>query len=130
MYTQQAISTLPAARDPECELASRCITAATRGGAQAEVTDIPTEVLTGLDAELAALDPAAGMDLFIACPACGSTWLAPFNVVDFFWAELNSWARRMLRDVHDLARAYGWCQEDILALNPQRRRAYLELVRS
>jgi hypothetical protein len=35
-----------------------------------------------------------------------------------------------LRDVHELASAYGWRESEILALSPQRRQAYLELVRA
>jgi hypothetical protein len=125
-----AVAELPGIADPELELASRCIIAASRAGAPAATADMPVDVLAGLDDELAALDPAAGLDLSIACPVCGRGWLSPFNVVVFLWAELHSWARRTLRDVHDLARAYGWCEADILAMKPHRRREYLELVRS
>jgi len=46
----------------------------------------------------------------------------------FFWAELAAEAKRLLREVDALARAYGWREADILALSSQRRHAYLELV--
>ena len=38
--------------------------------------------------------------------------------------------RRILREVDQLARAYGWREPDVLALGPARRRAYLGLVAS
>ena len=34
-----------------------------------------------------------------------------------------------LRDVHGLAAAYGWREEDVLRLSPTRRQIYLELAR-
>ena len=44
------------------------------------------------------------------------------------WSEIHAWARQLLRDVHALARAYGWREADILALSPTRRGIYLELL--
>jgi hypothetical protein len=35
----------------------------------------------------------------------------------------------VLGDVHELARAYGWSEPEVLALSPWRRAAYLALVR-
>jgi hypothetical protein len=37
-------------------------------------------------------------------------------------------ARSLLAEVHSLARAYGWTESEILALSPQRRSTYLEMV--
>jgi hypothetical protein len=48
--------------------------------------------------------------------------------VSFLWSEIHSWAQRLLRDVHAIAAAYGWREGDILAMNPLRRQAYLELI--
>ena len=42
---------------------------------------------------------------------------------------MHAWARRTLRDVHVLARAYGWREADVLALSPTRRQIYVELSR-
>ena len=62
------------------------------------------------------------------CPACTFTWSEPFDIVTFFWAEIDAWARRLLADVHVLASSYGWSERDILALSPVRRQYYLEMV--
>ena len=43
--------------------------------------------------------------------------------------EVQARARRLLREVDVLARAYGWTEADVLALSEQRRTAYLEIVR-
>ena len=49
--------------------------------------------------------------------------------VAFVWAELRAHAQRLLREVDMLARAYGWTEPEVLALDGARRVAYLELVR-
>ena len=41
--------------------------------------------------------------------------------------ELHAWALRTLREVHTLARSYGWREADVLALSGTRRQLYLEL---
>jgi hypothetical protein len=73
-------------------------------------------------------DPQADVRLALTCPACRHQWRSIFDIVTFFWIELDVWARRTLRDVHALARAYGWREADILALSPQRRQCYLEMI--
>ena len=59
--------------------------------------------------------------LAIECPACGRAADVPFAIATFLWREVDAWARRTLREVHALARAYGWSE----ARDPraQRRRA-------
>lgn len=79
---------------------------------------------------MAELDPAAELWLEATCPACGSTWsvlLDPAAIVD---EEVDRHARQVLREVDQLARAYGWREPDVLALSRERRRAYLGLVAS
>ncbi|WP_125612921.1 phage baseplate protein [Specibacter cremeus] len=90
----------------------------------------PGEDFAAVERRLAAADPLARLEVALHCPACGHDWVAPFDVVGFLWAELHHWALRLLRDVHTLARAYGWAEKDILAMHPHRRRRYLELVAS
>ncbi|HQR28578.1 MAG TPA: hypothetical protein PLP61_16155 [Nocardioides sp.] len=105
-------------------LLERCVTrtaGSTDGGAPAALLDRVAE-------EVVAADPAARIQLGLACAECGHTWSEVLDVAGFVWSEVAAWARRTLRDVHLLARAYGWREADILALTPRRRAAYLELV--
>jgi hypothetical protein len=106
-------------------LARRAV--ATDGAAPAT---IPDELLPSLAARLQALDPDAETTLAAACPACGTTWDAALDIAAYVWAEVEAEALRLLREVHGLARGYGWREADILALSPFRRRAYLELVQA
>ena len=60
--------------------------------------------------------------------ACGAVWDALFDAGEFLWNEVAACAQRLLRQIHLLARAYGWRESEILSLSPVRREAYLELV--
>ena len=73
-------------------------------------------------------DPQADVKLGLDCPACGHDWLVTFDILSFLWSEIETWAQRMLRDVHILARSYGWREADILAMSAFRRQCYLEML--
>lgn len=93
--------------------------------------DTLTDDLTdALVTQIAELDPRARIEFDLSCADCGHTWQTVFDIAGFLWAEINAWAHRTLRDVHTLARAYGWREADILAMSSRRRQSYLELVRS
>src|SRR5262249_5963021 len=93
-----------------------------------EPATLPAEMLEAVEARMAEADPQADVRLALTCPACGHAWDATFDIADFFWAELEAWADRMLRDVPTPARTYGWPEPDIPAMSPRRRNRYLELI--
>jgi hypothetical protein len=109
-------------------LAGRCILEATWGGVAVPANELSEDLLAALAAEMVVRDPQAETLLDLTCPACGGRWQALFDIAAFFWTELAAEARRLLREVDALARAYGWREADILALSSRRRQAYLELV--
>jgi hypothetical protein len=109
-------------------LFERCLVAASRQGASAAPGDLPPEVVNAVVERMAGMDPQADVELSISCPSCGQRWQALFDIVSFFWSEIDAWAQRILREVHVLASAYGWGERDILALSPWRRQLYLEMV--
>jgi hypothetical protein len=79
---------------------------------------------------IAALDPQADTRIDLSCPDCHHGWSEVFDVVSFFWTEIDAWARRLLRDVNVLARAYGWREHDILAMSTMRRQLYLAMAQA
>ncbi|HWS55407.1 MAG TPA: hypothetical protein VN228_14815 [Pyrinomonadaceae bacterium] len=109
-------------------LLARCLLRAARGGAPVAFEELPDGVLDAVESRMAEADPQADVRLALTCPACGHRWLATFDVVSYFWSEVNAWAYRVLGEVHRLASAYGWREEDILAMSPWRRHVYLEMV--
>ena len=90
---------------------------------------LPQAVLAELAAQMESADPGAVIELCFDCPACHHSWQDVFDIASFLWREIHAWAQRTLREVHVLARAYGWREADVLALSPTRRQIYLELCR-
>lgn len=84
------------------------------------------DLLKAIEASLDLLDPQAAVALTLDCPACGTDWQAPVDVTEFVWSEVDRFARRLLADVHTLARVYGWTESDVFAVSPARRRCYLK----
>jgi hypothetical protein len=109
-------------------LLKRCLVRARCDTDDVTADELPAEVLDAVVKHLAAADPQADIHLTISCPKCGHRWQAQFDVLSFFCTELEAWVRRLLREVHALASAYGWNERDILALSATRRTLYLEMV--
>jgi hypothetical protein len=92
------------------------------------VHDLPANVIQAMAEEMVKADPQADVQMKITCSSCGHQWQQTFDIVWFFWKEIDSWAHRILREVDALARAYGWSETDILSLSSWRRQCYLELL--
>jgi hypothetical protein len=90
--------------------------------------ELASDEVDAIAARMAEADPGAWRELALVCPECGHDWTAPFDIVSFLCAEIDACALRLIRDVHALARAYGWREGDVLALSAARRAAYLELA--
>ena len=110
------------ADDPAAAILERCLEP---GSASASES-----VRASAIGRMAELDPGAEIWLEATCPACGSSWTVPLDPAAIVVEEVDRHARRVLREVDQLARAYGWREPDVLALSPARRRAYLGLAAS
>jgi len=106
----------------------RCLLSAEQAGAPVNLLQLPAEVVAAIAESMAQADPLADIQLKIDCPSCQHQWRAAFDIVSFLWTEIEAWARRILFEVHTLARAYGWREAEILALSAARRQFYLEMV--
>ena len=116
--------------DARQSLLARCVLRVVEGGeerAQGALA-LPERVREAVAARMAEADPQSDIQLALSCPACEHRWSVAFDIVSYFWSEIGAWAGRTLREVHTLASAYGWREEDILAMSPRRRHAYLEMV--
>lgn len=111
-------------------LLQRCVREVRYEGEAIAVTALPDEIVAAIGEQMLQLDPQAEVQLTLNCPACEHSWSVLFDITTFVWAEISSQARRLLREVHLLATAYGWQEADILAMSAIRRQFYLELVAS
>lgn len=110
------------------QLFQRCLIEARLAGNIVSSDALPSDVMEAVAERIAGVDAQSNIEFEMTCPACSHTWISPFDIAAFFWLEISVWAKRMLRDVHTLACAYGWSEEAILALSPARRQTYLEMV--
>ncbi|MEB3294641.1 MAG: hypothetical protein VKJ24_15905 [Synechococcales bacterium] len=108
------------------QLAQRCLE--TVPSDSQAIALLSPEVIDQFSHQVSELDPQAELLLDLQCPACGHEWQVVFDIVSYFWTELTAQAKRLLQEVHILARAYGWYEAEILALSPLRRKLYLERV--
>jgi hypothetical protein len=110
---------LVAVGSPE-ELLERCLLS---GG-----NHLTEDVVAVAGEKMSSADSMADVHLALNCPSCGHKWEAPFDIVAFLWREISATARRLLREVHTLASAYGWTESEILALSAARRGLYVEMI--
>ena len=88
----------------------------------------PEDLITQITQKMDAADSSADIQVRLECAACQNEWSRPFDIVTYLWEELDTFCQRILLDVHRLARAYGWSEEQVLGLSPWRRQVYLSLV--
>lgn len=111
-------------------LIERCIQHAEKAGVaqpMVDIDDLPESLLPVLSEAVRVHDPQSDMRFALACADCGHEWSVQFDIVAFLWAELGDRARRLRLDVHTLARAYGWHEDEILKMSAASRQFYLDL---
>ncbi|BAY09381.1 T4 family baseplate hub assembly chaperone [Calothrix sp. NIES-2098] len=109
-------------------LLQRCLLQANHNGTPVSCDRLSPEVINQLAEQMAEADPQAEILLNLNCSACGHEWQSLFDILSFFWTEITAQAKRLLREVHLLARFYGWREADILSMSAFRRQLYLDLV--
>ena len=89
---------------------------------------VPPGVPAAQGAALLENDPMVILSFPMICPACRHGWSPLLDVVGTLWSDVAAECQRALADVHSLAQAYGWTEDQILALSPDRRQAYIDLI--
>ena len=110
------------------EVYGRCILSICKNSKKISFDELPVNVKEEISDRIAKADPQADVLLDLSCPSCSKKWQVVFDIVSFFWIEITAWAYRIMYEVRNLALAYGWSEEDILAMSPWRRHHYLEMI--
>jgi hypothetical protein len=71
-------------------------------------------------------DPCIDFALDFSCSACGQSWTSSFDIAAHLWDEVDARSRRLLDEIHVLARVYGWTEREVLRLSDMRRQSYIE----
>lgn len=124
----QALSPTEDVESSRRRLLTRCLVSATYAGEGVAADELPADVVHRVEVALGEADPAADIQLTLVCPECETTWSELLDPVVFAWSAVESAARRLATDVHALAQAYGWSEQEILGLSPFRRHLYLSAV--
>lgn len=128
---QEALSPQLARNEAEAlgALLARCIQ---RIGVEPASTESVQRLspLARLEIERHMEETAPGIELTMeaACPQCGRSFAAPFDVQDFVLGEVRAGRDLLMREIHYLAYHYHWSERDILALPRERRHRYIEIL--
>jgi len=118
----------------ETELLARCIVSTSDLPSEAASAEARRALAARARAQICdawdALAPGMHTELRLHCLRCEHSFSQDFDIATFLWTEVSMLARRLLREVAELAHAYKWRESDILAMSARRRHAYLELVGS
>ena len=118
-------------RDPESAkaiLLARCVVDAKCNGLPVETAALPAAVVDELSTAMSAADPQSDVECSFECMDCGAKWAAIFDIALFIWDRIARRARAVIDEVHALASAYGWGEDEILAMSGARRGLYLQRV--
>jgi hypothetical protein len=109
-------------------LAERCVVEASKNGIAVEVDALQNPVVQQIASCLSQADPRAETLIDLTCGACCHQWQLVLDIERFLWSKIGALAKRLLREVHILAQAYGWKESEILSLSAVRRQFYLEMA--
>lgn len=109
-------------------LADRLISKSVHNGESISIQELTPGAIEAIEVQITELDPLAHIELTLSCPDCGNNWHETLHVIDFLWLEIGNLAKRLFVEIARLASAFGWSEREILALTPERRRSYLELL--
>lgn len=123
-----AISNCNDEEDARRLLIRRCVLKAQKNGKSMSSTRLPIKVIKSIADRMAECDPQADILLDLKCPACRHNWQLLLDIAIYLWNEIKGYAVRLLEEVHILAANYGWGEEQILDMNPGRRRHYLRML--
>src|SRR6476469_2385503 len=104
-------------------LAERCVLEMTCERRAVPFSELTDSAIDRIAAHLASADPQADVVIDLTCAACRHAWQVILEIESFLWIKISALAKRLLRDVHALARAYGWSEQETLSLSPLRRHA-------
>lgn len=120
--TSRDLASLRSVQDPRKRLLDLCTrTDPTDGCAAAHCRALAMEHFNRLN-------EGTEIRLTLQCPTCSGTEQVDLDVGRFVWMEVRHAALMLLREVHQLAAAYGWSESEILAMSSVRRSMYLGIA--
>ena len=129
----QDMAAISALTDPTIArqaLLGRCLRARNHAGESVHPSAISSEVIDQVLERWAKEDPQADITFKLKCPSCSYKWRSVFDILSYFWRELEIYSHRLQDEVHQIATHYGWAEHTILVMTPERRKRYIDLIGS
>ena len=89
---------------------------------------LPETTVAAVDRALNSLDPLVDPDVSLVCPGCATVTVERLDLQARALDYLHRCQRALLHQVHFLARAYHWSEEEVLRIPAWRRSRYLALI--
>ena len=125
-----AVAACTSVEEARRRLIERCVVNVSRRSKRYPADDAPQHLIRLMEERMNEADPkgfdAKGKRALVV--GNGGVWIAALEIDAFVAREVAAGARRLVQDVHRIARAYGWSEDEILGMAASRRQAYLELV--
>jgi len=125
MTGSDLLASLDAATSAEAEqsIVKRCLQVLPQ-----EIEADPDDTPASLMERFERVNQAAELSCTVECAACSRSDTLELNPAQFLFRLVERGAKRLLREIHELAWAYGWSEEAILRMSAKRRGAYLEML--
>lgn len=81
-----------------------------------------------IERQMEIVAPQVDLTLEANCPECGREFALPFDLQEFFFAELRASCDLLYREVHYLAYHYHWSEQEIMAMPRDKRRKYIAVL--
>ena len=79
------------------QLLQACLVSVRRRKKVVSVHELPADVTDAIIERIGQNELLANLTIAATCPACGHKWEVVFDIVSYFWSEINAWAVRNRR---------------------------------
>lgn len=110
------------------EILNQCLIELTKDDQKISPSELPEEIKLKLSCDMSIKEPATESVIDLVCKDCNYSWTQIMDIASFLITEINFYAKNILRDVHQLASAYGWSESEIIGMSPQKRNWYLNAI--
>ena len=69
------------------------------------IENLPDDLIDMISGCMSERDPQANIELETTCANCQFEWQQSLDIVSVLWTNLNGWARRVLGEIHVLAKS-------------------------
>lgn len=108
--------------------AARSLLISYNSGNPAADFEFSEDAIDNLNEAMSIKDPLTVLKMGVICSSCGFKNQGEFDLEGIILEYLRTAQQRLLKDVHTLAAAYHWSEEQVLSIPPWRRSRYLELI--